>query len=374
MDVIEIAASAVERDPMSASDVESACRFAVARSMRESRRLLADNEVEDIVGDIVDEETYVEPEALEPNEDGEIELTDSEWESVDEGEKVVYGDKVGLVVNGSFCPVVTVPDFRVARISARICKSIEAQAHIIASTGIDERSLYHTVPDVLMPCPKCESTNVTPVWFDGGEVVACCNACGEEFDASVEDVARATLAERTVEDIDIIPEHDVFGSVWCSGNGGFGYEIYASGELVDAGEDDTFEGVIDRFDAVADAYDDIEEGVGVDMASGFSGDVESISEDRIVFDDGRTASRAKIARMVADGSAFLDFSNVMRIAAYPGQELRSISGRSIEVEDISNGFIYASLYDGSPNGCITCKMARFTNREFAEFVDKGGYR
>lgn len=368
MDVIEIAASAIERDPMSVSDTESNCRLAVARAMREGGRLLAADEVEDIVGDVVSDETYVDIDSVEPDGGGEVELTDAEWESVDSDDKVVYGDTVGMVVGGRFCPVRIVEDTRAAHISYRISKSMEYQAHVIASLGIDERSLYHPIPDVAMPCPRCASSDVTPVWFDGGEVIACCNDCGCEFDASVSDVMRATLADRTVEDIDILPEHDIFGSVWCSDGGRFGYEVYASGELVDSGEEDTFEDVQGRFDDIADAYEDISEGAVIDLTNGGSEVIECIDGDKVTMEGGRTASRARLARMMADGIAYADRSGVASAHVREGQRIALSHGRLADVVSVGSDGVYLDVYEGVADGRVACRQVRLTMRQLSDMM------
>ena len=368
MDIIEIAANAIARDPMSVSDTESSCRFAVARSMRANKRLLAENEIEDIVCDVVAGDTYVDADSLEPDADGEVEMTDTEWDSVDSDDKVVYGDKVGMVVGGRFCPVRIVEDTRAAHISYRIAKSMEYQAHTLASLGIDEKSLYHPIPDVAMPCPKCASSNVTPVWFDGGDVVACCNDCGCEFDASVDDVLRTTLADRTVEDIDIIPEHDVFGSVWCSDGGRFGYEVYASGELVDSGEEDTFEEVQDRFDDIADAYDSIDEGMVVDLTNGNSEIIEDIDGDKVTMEGGKTASRARLARMIADGTAYADMSSISRISFREGQHIVLSHNRRADVVGVGDGCVYIDMYEGLADGRVACRQVRLSKRQLSEMM------
>lgn len=364
MSFIEDAAMAVQNDPMSASDFETGCRFAVASKMRECRRLLAENEVEDIVEDMVGDYSYVDPE--DRISEDSVEMTDIEWDLYPEGEKVVYGEEDGVVVGGRFYPVRISEDSRVASVSKRIYSSISEIAHIAGSLGMNERSLFHTVPDVNMPCPCCSSRNVTPVWFDDGDVTACCNDCGFEFDASLDDVALATIEERTVEDVDIIPEMDIFGSVWCRSDGRLGYEVYGSGELVDAGDAGSFSEVLARFDDIADAYDSISEGVGIDFTSGGSESVAGIEDDSLVMRSGRTASRIRVARMVADGSALLDMSHVERISAVPGQGFHYANG-SIVVSSVEGGLIYADVWEPRPDGRLACVKSRFTE---AQLVDK----
>ena len=242
MNIIEKLATAIAQEP--STELEGICRHAVAIEMRNAKRMLTAEEIEDVVDEVVDEEAIADLE--DRYEDGEVEVSDAERGNIPEEDIVTMQDEdgevvEGVVVEGKFARLVIVPDVSKRTISASIANHSDMLAHMAnMNEGINLKSLYHPVPDVNMPCPACASRNVTPVWYDSGQVVACCNDCDMEFDASINDVAHATLAERTVEDIDILPEHEVFGSVWLSGDG-FGYEIYASGELIDSGEEDDYE-------------------------------------------------------------------------------------------------------------------------------------
>lgn len=365
MNVVEIAARNVEGF-RSGSDVECACRFAVARKMRAERRLLSSDEVEDVVEDVVDAETSVD---VEDRVDGDhVEMTDVEWDSVPVEDKVMFdkedGEVVeGVVVGGRLLPVKLSSDFRASVIAERINMEISSTAHLAnVNEGVNVKSLYHPVPDVKMPCPRCASENVTPVWYDNGEVIACCNSCGNEFDADVNVVAKATLAERTVEDIDILPEFDVFGSVWYQDNGKFGFEVYSSGDLVDAGDADTFEEVQERFDDIADAYDELDEGVGIDFASGKSDVIDVVDGDELVLEGGKRASRARIARMVADGMAFVDKSNVATFRLAPGQVVATRFGNFV-VESCGRKSVYGSVVRCTPDGRVGEQPMRLTMSE-----------
>ena len=350
MSFIDRAAEAVELEP-AASDLEEACRAEVASAMRGQRRMLTAEEIEDIVTDVVEEETEADP--ADFVEGGEIVMSDAEWDSVED--KVVFesedGPVEGAVIAGRFLP------------ASRIACSMDEQA-VLASTvdGIAPQALYNPVPDVKMPCPRCASSNVTPVWYDAGRVTALCNDCDEEFDASIDEVAHATLAEETVEDIDILPEHEVFGSVWNSGDG-FGYEIYASGDLVDAGELDTFEEVQERFDDIADAFDDIEEDTVIEI-DGDSDVVIEIEADKVALGSGKNASRIRLARMVADRRAFLDNSNVLRNGYRAGERFATEDGY-IELDEVTEDEILAYVTSPTADGRISCEYVAFTPRELS---------
>ena len=364
MNIIDKLATAVEAEP--STEMEEICRHAVALEMRHAKRLLTADEVEDIVDDVVSEEALADTESLA--EDGEVEVTDLERANMDDDEIVVFEDEngeniEGVVVEGRFARLVVVPDRSRSVISASIARHIEHLAHLATiSDGIDKESLYHPVPDVLMPCPKCASMNVTPVWYDAGEVVACCNICGNEFDASIDDVIHATLAERTVEDIDILPEFDVFGSVWLEDDG-YGYEVYASGELVDSGSAEEFIEVQDRFEDIADAYDDIEEGTQIDFINGDSDVIEEIDSDDVIFEAGRKASRIRLARMVVDKMAYIDNSNVTARRRYTVGQAFSTKVGHIEIDEIDRNGIYATVTSGMPSGRIAQRQMLFSQRE-----------
>ena len=375
MSVFDKLADAIAADTI-VSDIEHLCRVHVAGEIKRERRLLAEDEVEDIVEDVVDGESFVELEDA-VSDDGFIDMTDAEWENVPADDKVVLekddgNDVEGAVVGGRFLPVRLHEDPRPASIARRINASIKEAAHIANSVdGVNVKSLYHPVPDVCMPCPACASRDVTPVWFDSGEVVACCNRCGAEFDASTDEVARATLAERTVEDIDILPEFDVFGSVWCQDDGRFGYEVYASGELVDSGAADTFEGVQERFDDIADGFDDIEDGSSIVFENGPE-DVEDVDGDRVVFEGGRAASRIRLARMLADHVAYLDNSGVTRMKLSPGMEFSSQMG-TVVVASVDGDEVYANLIRCASDGRVVEDYVRYTRPQFKRMLRDGGW-
>ena len=365
MNVVEIAARNVEGF-RSGSDVEQACRKAVARVMRSERRLLTADEVEDVVEDVVDAETSVDVE--DKVEGDHVEMTDVEWDSVPVEEKVMFdkdnGEVVeGVVVGGRLLPVKLSKDFRASVIAERINMEVSSTAHLAnVNEGVNVKSLYHPVPDVKMPCPKCASENVTPVWYDDGEVIACCNSCGNEFEADVDVVAKATLAERTVEDIDILPEFDVFGSVWYQEDGKFGFEVYSSGDLVDAGDADTFEEVQERFDDIADAYDELDEGVEVDFANGESDVIDVVDGDELLLEGGKRASRARVARMVADRKAFIDKSKVARCDFRPGQVVATRLGNFV-VESSKKKLVSGTMVRCTADGRLSEQPTRFTPLE-----------
>ena len=369
MNFVEIAATAIEGDP-TATDMELICRSAVAEKMRESRRLLTADEVEDLVKDEVVEETAVDPEEI-VEEEGELALSDIEWDSIPEEDKVEVelGDEVieGCVVAGKFHPAKIHPDSSVSRYARRITASMEEQAHIGSTLGITPKCLYNPVPDVTMPCPHCASRNVTPVWYDAGEVIALCNDCAEEFDASIEDVAKATLAERTVEDIDILPEHDVFGSVWYGEDGKFGYEVYASGDLVEDGAAETFEEIQERFDDIADAYEEIGEGTVIDLTSGDSEIIIDIDDDRIELESGKTASRARIARMVVDKRAFLDNSSRRRNVFVAGRMYAGKNGEQVLVTK-AGGKLECEVWKPMMDGRVSMQLVTFTPKQLEAFL------
>lgn len=369
MNAIERIARDLESSP-SASDMEDICRSEVAGIIRESKRLLTADEVEDIVDDVVADEAIAEPEV---SDDGVIEMSELEWDNVPDEEKVKVdegGDIVeGMVVAGMFRPVALHKDYRPKHIASNISKHIESLARLAATNdGIDYRSMFNPVPDVVMPCPKCASRDVTPVWYDAGEVVACCNHCGNEFHAGIDDVAHATLAERTVEDIDILPEHNVFGSVWCNDNGNFGWEIYASGDLIDSGESESFEVIQDRFDDIADAYDEISEDTVIDLDNGSDEKIVEINGDEITMESGRSASRIRIARMVADRKAFIDNSHVQTMRVHIGSVYSTADGASVIVSSVEPDGIYASVIRCGSDGAVHEDFVRFSEREFADIV------
>ena len=368
MSIIERLATEIEQEP--SSELESMCRQTVAAEMRHAKRLLTAEEIEDIADSVFEEEAIAD---LENVEDGEVVVTEHERRNIPEDEIVMVdedGEVVeGVVVEGRFARLVVVPDRHCERVAKRIATHMESLALMVnVNEGVNLKSLYHPVPDVNMPCPKCSSRNVTPVWFDSGQVIACCNDCCAEFDASIDDVAHATLAERTVEDIDILPEFEVFGSVWLEDEG-YGYEIYASGEVIDSGAADTFNEVQERFDDVADAYEEIEEGAQVDFTSGESDVIDVIDEDDIFFEAGKKASRARLARMIVDKRAFLDKSAMSGYRIFVGQGFHSPRG-SLVVENVLPEGIYARLVTATADGRIQERVARFTEKELRNYVKR----
>lgn len=375
MDIIENIADAIEQEP--SSDMEAMCREEVAMEMRSQRRMLTADEIEDIVEDIVEDEAIADL-SVERVDEGEITVTEPERANIPDEDIVLVEDGddedvEGVVIGGRFARLNVVPDRSASVIAKSISRHSEALAHMAnVNEGINLKSLYHPVPDVAMPCPVCASRNVTPVWYDRGEVIAHCNSCDHEFDASVEDVAHATLAERTVEDIDILPEYDVFGSVWLE-NDGYGYEVYAEGELVDSGAVDTYEEVLERFDDIADAYDEIGEGTQVDFSSGDSEMVEIMADDDVYFGAGRKASRIRLARMVADGAAFIDNSMRKELSFTAGQVFESQSG-SVIVDSVMPDGIYATMISCAPDGHIAERVARFTPKQLDSMLSADGYR
>ena len=368
MSIIDRLAAEIESEP--ASELEELCRHAVAAEMRHAKRLLTADEIEDITEDTFEDEAVSD---LDVDEDGEVEVTEHERANIPE-ESIVMMDEdgevvEGVVVEGKFARLRVIPDHRCKHVAKRIATHMESLALMAnINEGINLKSLYHPVPNVTMPCPKCSSRNVTPVWFDSGQVIACCNECATEFEASVDDVAHATLAERTVEDIDILPEYDVFGSVWLK-DGGYGYEVYASGELIDSGEAETFDEVQERFDDIADAYDEIEEDAEIDFASGESDTVEDIDGDELILESGRKASRARVARMVADKKAFVAKNDLGGIKITAGRGFHSPRG-SVIVESIMPNGVYARVVTATADGRIAERMVRFTERELKAYLKR----
>ena len=369
MNFVEIAANAIEGD-VTASDMELMCRAAVAQKMRKARRFLTAEEILDITNDTVIEETAIDPEDIIEAE-GELDVTDIEWESVPEEDKVeveLEEETVeGMVVGGKFYRANLRPDTSVSRYAQRIATSMDEQAHYATTFGVAPKALFNPVPDVTMPCPKCASRNVTPVWYDKGEVIACCNECSHEFDASIEDVAKATLAERTVEDIDILPEFEVFGSVWYGEDGKFGYEVYASGDMVESGDSDTFEWIQDHFDDIADTYEEISEGTVIDLPSGDSEVVIDIDDDRIELESGKTASRARIARMVVNKKAFINNANATRTAFVEGNIYEAKSGAQVFVKRAGKE-LECEVWEPMVDGRIAHRLVNFTTKQLSNYL------
>ena len=368
MNVIATVVDNLISEPCSC-DIEDMCRRSVAMEIKAGRRLLSSDEVDDVVEDVVEEETAVD---VEDHVDGDfIRMSDIEWKSVSSSKKVTYGSEVGCVVNGSFLPVRTYPDPRPSMYADRISKIIEGAANMAnISDGVNIKSLYHPVPAINVSCPKCASRNITPVWFDDGRVTACCNECFAEFDASIDDVDDATLADRTVEDVDIIPEQEMFGSVWYAGDGVYGYEIYSFGELVDSGEAASFSEIQDRFDDVADAYDALEENVVVDFATGDSEEINDVSDSHLGFAGGRSASRAKVARMVADGQAFIDVSKVSSLDFRAGDVFRKRDGSMVSVDRVSRGSVLATVTRPMSNGSVSRFEVSASPFEFERIISR----
>ena len=370
MSIIDKIAATIEGEP--STELEGMCRRAVAIEMRRAKRMLTADEIDDVVEEVVEEEAHAD---LEERFDGEqVNVSDLEAENIPDDEIVTYTDEdgeeiEGVVVEGRFAKLNIRPDSSVKTISASIAKHSEMLAIMAnSSDGINLKSLYHPVPDVNMACPVCASHDVTPVWYDNGQVIACCNFCNREFDASIDDVAHATLAEQTVEDIDILPEHEVFGSVWLTGNG-YGYEIYASGDLVDSGEAEKYDDVIERFDDVADAFDEIDEDSQIDFANGESDVIDEIDGDDVYFEAGRKASRIRLARMVADGRAFIDNSRVANIShVVPGRTYAMADGSRFAVDTVSGGEIVGRRVSCMPDGRVSERYVKFSKREFANMV------
>lgn len=370
VNVIARAVEAILSEPCS-GDIEEMCHISVANVIKQSRRLLSADEVEDIVEDVVDGETLVDPEDMLDGD--ELRMSDIEWDSVEPERKVDADGVEGCVIGGRFYPVSTFPDQRAGMYASRIAAVIQSVANTANLTeGVNIRSLYHPVPIANIGCPRCASTDVTPVWYDDGRVTACCNKCLAEFDADIEDVAQATLVDKTIEDVDILPEHDIFGSVWYSGDGRYGFEVYSSGELVDSGEAGSLHDIQERFDDIADAFDDIEDGVEVDFTNGNSAVVDAVDGDDVVLvDDGReaSASRIRLARMVVDKKAYIDGSGRLSMDFRPGDVVVSKNGSRIRVDEVAGGKVFSTVTMPKEDGGISQFRLSSTPREFHDILN-----
>lgn len=376
MDVIE--------DEISASDVEEICREVVVDEVLEQARLITEEEIQRIIEPIVRQEIVVDPE--ERVEGDYVDVTDVEYENLPDDVKV-EGASDGerkVVVRSRVYTARIRPDMNARVIAKKMANEIRAAFfEIKTASGIDLDfdSLHRVEPDAEKGCPKCGSANTTPVWYDAGYMTVHCNSCDSDFEASMKGTEKLSLKERTIEDYDIVPEADIFGSVWYDDGGdhdyrepGYPYEIFQGGESVFMGWCSDFDDVIADFDEFSQKWHEVSEGMSIySSESGKELKVSSFDGSSVYF-GGLRASRAKIAASAVKGTMRFGSSHLYEDEVRVGDLYQDRRGNSMEVYAMSDGNVF--YYDtdiASRSASITVNYMSLPVQSFLKTVDEFGY-
>lgn len=376
MDVIE--------DEISVSDVEEICREVVVDEVLERARLITEDEIQRIIEPVVRRETIVDPE--ERIEGDYVDVTDVEYENLPDESKVEGasdGEKK-VVVRSKVYTARIRPDMNARVLASKIAGEIRAaffQVKSYSGIDLDFDSLHREQPDADTGCPHCGSADTTPVWYDAGRMTVHCNSCDVDFEASMRGTDKLSLKERTIEDYDIVPEADIFGSVWYDDGGdhdyrepGYPYEIFQDGESVLMGWHSSFEDVMDDFDDFSRKWHEISEGMSIySSESGRELKVSSFDGSSVFF-DGMKASRARIAASAMRGTMRFGSSHLYCDSVKVGDLYRDARGNSMEVYDVSGGSVW--YYDtdiANRSAAITVQPMSLPLQSFLKQVDEGGY-
>lgn len=376
MDVIE--------DEISASDVEEICREVVVDEVLEQARLITEEEIQRILEPVVRGEIIVDP---EERIDGEyVDVTDVEYDNLPDEAKAqdAAGGERKVLVGSKVYTAKIRPDMTARTLSKAIANEIKAAYFAVKSQSgidIDFDSLHRPEPECETGCPRCGSVNTTPVWYDAGCMTVHCNSCESDFEASMKGTEKLSLKERTIEDYDIVPEADIFGSVWYDDGGdhdyrepGYPYEIFQDGESVFMGWCSDFEDVMADFDDFSRKWHEISEGMSVySSESGKELKVSSFDGSSVFFGKMR-ASRAKIAASAMRGTMRFGSSHLYCDDVRAGDLYRDARGNSMEVYDVSGGNVY--YYDtdiANRSASITVQHMRLPLQQFLGKVDERGY-
>lgn len=376
MDVIE--------DEISVSDVEEICREVVVDEVLERARLITEDEIQRIIEPVVRRETIVDPE--ERIEGDYVDVTDVEYENLPDESKVEGasdGEKK-VVVRSKVYTARIRPDMNARVLASKIAGEIRAaffQVKSYSGIDLDFDSLHREQPDADTGCPHCGSADTTPVWYDAGRMTVHCNSCDADFEASMRGTDKLSLKERTIEDYDIVPEADIFGSVWYDDGGdhdyrepGYPYEIFQDGESVLMGWHSSFEDVMDDFDDFSRKWHEISEGMSIySSESGRELKVSSFDGSSVFF-DGMKASRARIAASAMRGTMRFGSSHLYCDSVKVGDLYRDARGNSMEVYDVSGGSVW--YYDtdiANRSAAITVQPMSLPLQSFLKQVDEGGY-
>ena len=376
MDVIE--------DEISVSDVEEICREVVVDEVLERARLITEDEIQRIIEPVVRRETIVDPE--ERIEGDYVDVTDVEYENLPDESKVEGasdGEKK-VVVRSKVYTARIRPDMNARVLASKIAGEIRVaffQVKSYSGIDLDFDSLHREQPDADTGCPHCGSADTTPVWYDAGRMTVHCNSCDADFEASMRGTDKLSLKERTIEDYDIVPEADIFGSVWYDDGGdhdyrepGYPYEIFQDGESVLMGWHSSFEDVMDDFDDFSRKWHEISEGMSIySSESGRELKVSSFDGSSVFF-DGMKASRARIAASAMRGTMRFGSSHLYCDSVKVGDLYRDARGNSMEVYDVSGGSVW--YYDtdiANRSAAITVQPMSLPLQSFLKQVDEGGY-
>jgi hypothetical protein len=376
MDVIE--------DEISVSDVEEICREVVVDEVLERARLITEDEIQRIIEPVVRRETIVDPE--ERIEGDYVDVTDVEYENLPDESKVEGasdGEKK-VVVRSKVYTARIRPDMNARVLASKIAGEIRTaffQVKSYSGIDLDFDSLHREQPDADTGCPHCGSADTTPVWYDAGRMTVHCNSCDADFEASMRGTDKLSLKERTIEDYDIVPEADIFGSVWYDDGGdhdyrepGYPYEIFQDGESVLMGWHSSFEDVMDDFDDFSRKWHEISEGMSIySSESGRELKVSSFDGSSVFF-DGMKASRARIAASAMRGTMRFGSSHLYCDSVKVGDLYRDARGNSMEVYDVSGGSVW--YYDtdiANRSAAITVQPMSLPLQSFLKQVDEGGY-
>lgn len=269
-----------------------AVRRKAAIAAHEKGRLLGDDELEAVARREMLAQMDYEP---EPNDDGEtIDLTDAEWESLDDEQRVTVSGLPYVVSGGKAYRASIRPEHRHESVAAQVASEQRLAVRTVKlAQGIDlfEDELWEA--DGLVCCPICGTSDCTLVYDDSFGTTYHCNVCNRPFTVEPEP------ASLMFED-ELIPEEDLV--MCCEPQGSEIAVTVWHGEqpLLDLTVASREKARILGSDIVT-AYDNLYGGVEVaSIESGKRMAVQSVDGDELVM-NGRVASRCAVASSIAIG-------------------------------------------------------------------------
>lgn len=374
-------AEEVEDHP-SPTDLEDACRRAVASFIRSSDRLPEADEVSDIVEETVAAEDIVDPEDAVSEDGEEVVLTEEQEANLDEDQVVeVEGRKMALV-RGKALPIRTISSPMAGRISARIVSSISAAHIALQAEGIEVPSLETLAIEddgAVIICPECGGTECYDTFRDGVTTMSECPECGCTFSSTVEeeDDGEASVEEATRESTVIVEDGDVVitGTCWYDPDEMvFRYTVVDCGEVSMEGEEEEADDVQSLFDDIAAAYWAFPEAdVVIVAADGSKLKVSSIEGNEVRY--GKYAgTRSDAAVGIACGELVVDKSDVYVGDVEEEEEYGNADGEKIEVveKDGDEVVVEESGID-KETGRMYTRARRMRVAKLLEELDKRGF-
>ena len=372
--IIQEIASAV-KSGFSANTTEELCRYEVASSIEIEDRLPLDEEIEDIVEPIVKDESFVV--AFETIEDGIANLTEFEFDNLNEDEKVIdrQGNKF-VVCSGVIYPVVISKSFEVSRIASAISSDIRVTFNAICAydeTSYDFDSFHVSLDSKFgTVCPVCSSENVSPVWHEDKHVVCHCHDCLADFETPM-DVEDSSTEEITTVERDL--GDGIVGMTYFAPDFGWIAEIWDNDTLIDQIVMDNPSEADEYFDCFVEQYESIEPGeILRSVETGAEFTVDDVCGKEVVA-AGKFAKRTQIAISKAKGKLISDKSNVFDSAnVYAGSYFVNANGDKIEVLAVDGSVVtYNELYTEKNSGLARNEFRECSKKEFSKLLLDGNY-